>query len=515
MPASRSEWDHPRVRQGRCAEDGQGNLLRPFHCNLFRLPLGGVGSARTCSATTSTAGRSARFVRYMERAEETDDGRAVNRDEKEEVIATASNIGPSTEERALFFGAAEEFERENNRRGKAARVQSRLTFELPADMSAEGAARVLESVGGKLGARGWMWSGAVHAPPNPDKGNLHVHVAWHDRRGRWNPDAEFGWEFELTKDPEAHEGKSFVRRMRQEVAEAVNAEAEREGIVWRWTPGTYRSIGVDRPGKKRVPAGRAWRKAGERSWSETYNDLIDQGRFAEAEAMKGQIGESKRREAAAQRQAREVRAAEKAARREAKVRKAGFVPAAEVQRAAPAPRPPKPPSAVQIDLVTDVFRRLRRELPADWWTSPTTEAEVWATVRAELKARKAGESGSPAHRVYELPAEGPLLVAEERLRTKVMDALVRTSDADLARLATTTYAQMQTGTQTTREAAKKGAALIENEASTRGIDLATARLSLTARQAPTAGLSVTAVTATPTPAKPAPMLKIKTKDLGR
>ncbi len=261
-----SEWEklllkrkRARDPSTRCVMVGEKNV-KTFHAKSVSIKTDKTGRAIARSAI--------RGQEYIDRVGEF----AQQTGELPDVECSISSIGKTREEKEEFWGACEEQIVGVNRQ-----VQVSQTWELPQDLDQEGRKKILQELAQWYALKGYHCSGAIHRPPNDETDNWHLHLKICPRRmeklnGNWlvnwsRPTLTKGRDkigvIELDdgktkiqyneKSGGPLGGSERVKAQRDWYAEICNKELQRCGVEISMSGKSFKTLGVDRPAKKRVP----------------------------------------------------------------------------------------------------------------------------------------------------------------------------------------------------------------------------------------------------------------------
>lgn len=156
-------------------------------------------------------------------------------------------------------------------KGRGGRSQFRLTAEFPEGLDAVGRLAITDAFCADLASFGFMYVAAIHAPDHHnDNRNFHLHIAFHDRPAKLISDR---WDFEIavpvagqhnrfnypyrqkkiagfSRDPDGRGhrqyGATIIAEFRRVFAELCNEQLEVRGVMRRFDPGSFATMGIER-----------------------------------------------------------------------------------------------------------------------------------------------------------------------------------------------------------------------------------------------------------------------------
>lgn len=153
-------------------------------------------------------------------------------------------IGADPEERQAFWAAVEKQERGDGR------VQSRLTFELPFEISGPDRQWIVRQFAKEFDDRKLLWHAVIHSPdPHSDPRNFHCHLVYHDRAATRR--ASYNWEFASNKNRDA-QGPSWIRMLRARLADYASRALKMAGKEKRYDPRSYAAMGIRKKPTKHI-----------------------------------------------------------------------------------------------------------------------------------------------------------------------------------------------------------------------------------------------------------------------
>lgn len=211
---------------------------------LSKVGLALVRSARVKSQSARPPGTASKHQAYIERQ-----GRFMARAGGVELLPDGSpssdgTIGADSEERQAFWKAVEERERGDGR------VQSRLTFELPFEISGPDRRWIVRQFAKEFDDRKLLWHAVIHSPdPHSDPRNFHCHLVYHDRPATRR--APYNWEFASNKNRDA-QGASWIRMLRARLADYATRALKMVGKIKKYDPRTYAAMCIPKTPTKHL-----------------------------------------------------------------------------------------------------------------------------------------------------------------------------------------------------------------------------------------------------------------------
>jgi len=211
---------------------------------LSKVGLALVRSARVKSQSARPPGTASKHQAYIERQ-----GRFAARAGGVELLPDGSpssggTIGVDSEERQAFWKAVEGRERGDGR------VQSRLTFELPFEISGPDRGWIVRQFAKEFDDRKLLWHAAIHSPdPHSDPRNFHCHLVYHDRPATRR--APYNWEFASNKNRDA-QGASWIRMLRARLADYATRALKMVGKIKKYDPRTYAAMCIPKTPTKHI-----------------------------------------------------------------------------------------------------------------------------------------------------------------------------------------------------------------------------------------------------------------------